>query len=86
MIDPQVKARQLQVVQAGVQTGDYKCPGCGKRTRDKTGRCVACQRVGAGTERLHRLTTPQLRVLMAQVRAEIQRRIVEAQAALEGEP
>ncbi|HET9554920.1 MAG TPA: hypothetical protein VFP50_18285 [Anaeromyxobacteraceae bacterium] len=82
MIDSQVAARQLSMVSAR----EYRCPGCEKRTKDTMGRCSACRRLGAGAERLNRLTMPQLRTLLGEVRAEIQRRIVEAQAALEGEP
>jgi len=82
VIDPIKQERQLHAVKAAEVT----CHGCGGRTSRRGGRCLECERAGAGAERLHRLTVPQLVTLGANVRAELERRRLELEASTRSQP
>lgn len=67
-----------------VKRDEYSCPGCGRRTTDKTGRCIACRRLN--TPRFVRsLTHDQLVELVKMCRSELQRRQIEIRSALDSD-
>lgn len=69
----QLQRAEEQSANAKTRADPYNCPGCGKRTRDRTGRCHACQHGAVGTD-LERLTHQQLVMLRQRVADEIERR------------
>lgn len=50
---------------------EFRCPGCGRRSRDKTGVCSSCRWT---VPDLRRLTADQLKALAANIRDEVERR------------
>lgn len=77
-IDP---VRLVQQQQAVRQT-EYLCPGCGRRTRDKEGRCVNCRKAGVGNIDWPRLSLGQLGELSKAIRCELKRRQDEIASAM----
>jgi len=59
----------------------YDCPGCGRKTTDRLGRCSQCRR----SVRVERLTLEQLIALQRTVRVELERRRAAAEKALKME-
>ena len=79
-IDPARLDRQRAAIQS-VKDGEYECPGCGRRTRDREGRCASCRRVGGAIDRA-RLSVEQIRRLQTACKSELQRRRDALDAAL----
>lgn len=67
-IDPVKHRRQLSLI----HRGEYKCPGCGRRTRDTQGRCRTCRRTAPPY--VGRLNDDQLVALVQACKEEMQRR------------
>jgi len=79
MIDPaRLEKQRLSLV----TSTEAKCARCGRRTRDKSGVCMACRT--AHVPALHLLTTEQIVGLIGACRAELKKRRDEIDGALEG--
>jgi ribosomal protein L37AE/L43A len=74
-----VLAKQQRVITTG--TAEYECPGCGRRTRNASGKCRACHQTGSGFD-LTGFSIDQLKAMAKNVRAEMERRALELQEAL----
>lgn len=83
-IDPQRHLAQVHALQQPHRE-EATCPGCGRRTRDQTGRCRLCRAAGMGAS-LDVLTDQQLLTVVRNAKAEIARRAARLAEALEDLP